>query len=232
MNKALIILVLAIAAVAVVEAKKSYRSEVWSKEQRLAHGIRQELSTAPPPPFVSQTDLPSAFTWCNNNGVNYCTRIRNQHIPQYCGSCWAHGFASSVADRIKIARKAASPDIDLSIQHLLYCGDAGSCYGGDVLGPFQWMQQTQMAYETSNPYLACSSDSSEGLCGNLQYGCNALNTARTCGTFTASGGACVGLSNYPNATLSDSGSISGAAAMQQEIYARGSCFFLLIIFFY
>jgi len=48
--------------------------------------------------------------------------FRNQHIPIYCGSCWAHGAISSLEDRIKIARKAASPDIKLSIQMILNCG--------------------------------------------------------------------------------------------------------------
>jgi len=42
----------------------------------------------------------------------------NQHIPQYCGSCWAHATASSLADRVKIARKCQGDDINLSIQYV------------------------------------------------------------------------------------------------------------------
>ena len=62
---------------------------------------------------------PSNFTWCDKDGVNYCTMSRNQHIPQYCGSCWAHGSVSALGDRIKIARKGKGIDINLSVQHLL-----------------------------------------------------------------------------------------------------------------
>ena len=216
--KVAVAVLVCLAVLALADAKSGrYRNEVWTRAQREAAGIKSQSAIAAPAPLF-EGDLPLAFTWCNNSGVNYCTRTRNQHIPQYCGSCWAHGFASSVGDRIKIARKAASPDIDLSVQHLLYCGDAGSCYGGDVVGPFAWMSTVAMAYETSNPYLACSSDSSEGMCGALAYGCNPLTTAKTCPTF---GQPCVGLTHYPNATLSNYGSISGAAAMQAEIYARG-----------
>jgi cathepsin X len=66
-------------------------------------------------------NLPQAFSWRDLDGVNYLTKNLNQHIPVYCGSCWAHGSVSSLADRIKIMRKAAWPDINLSIQFLLNC---------------------------------------------------------------------------------------------------------------
>lgn len=139
---------------------------------------------------------------------------------QYCGSCWAHGSLSALADRIKIARKAQGIDIQLSVQHLLNCGNAGSCHGGSLDGPYQWIysQPDGISYATSNPYMACSKESEEGNCASGDWTCTPLNVARTCGTF---GQACVGLSHYPNATIADYGHISGPAAMQKEIFARG-----------
>ena len=36
----------------------------------------------------SKDELPASFTWKDIDGVNMVTRMRNQHIPTYCGSCW------------------------------------------------------------------------------------------------------------------------------------------------
>jgi len=170
--------------------------------------------------------LPESFSWCNKDGMNYCTISRNQHIPQYCGSCWAHGAMSALGDRIKIARKGKGPDITPSIQHLLNCGNVGSCYGGTVDGPYQWLHKISkegagVSYETAQPYLACTSDSKEGFCPHVDTTCKPINVARTCGSFSKEGGPCTGLADYPNATISDYGSISGKSSMMKEIYNRG-----------
>ena len=42
-----------------------------------------------PQPNLAAEALPSEFSWQSVNGTNYMTTIRNQHIPVYCGSCWA-----------------------------------------------------------------------------------------------------------------------------------------------
>mmetsp|Transcript_68902 Transcript_68902/g.136600 ORF Transcript_68902/g.136600 Transcript_68902/m.136600 type:complete len:330 (-) Transcript_68902:390-1379(-) len=203
-------------------------NEVWGKaETEAAHIVwRGNSSSISSHEKLTATSLPDAFTWCDKDGVNYCTMSRNQHIPQYCGSCWAHGSVSALGDRIKIARGAKGIDINLAVQHILNCGGVGSCYGGSVDGPYQWLHELSkttgsgIAYETENPYLACSSDSDIGLCKSADWTCSAENVAKTCSTFPPAG-KCVGLKKYPNATISEYGSISGASAMMKEIFNRG-----------
>jgi len=210
----------------VFAAVQRRKSEVWTREQEDAAGIIRNNYELGAQPFESNKtldDYPADFSWCDKDGVSYCTMSRNQHIPQYCGSCWAHGAVSALGDRIKIARKAKGADINLSVQHILNCGEVGSCYGGSVVGAYYWIHSQRhkgISYETSNPYVACSSDSKEGLCPGNDWSCNSMNVARTCSTFPPEG-KCVGLSEYPNATIAEYGSISGASAMMKEIYNRG-----------
>jgi cathepsin X len=79
-----------------------------------------------------------------------------------------------------------------------------------------------ISYETANPYVACSSDSDEGFCKHVDTSCKAVNVARTCGSFSQEGGPCTGLGDFPNATVKEYGSISGAKAMMKEIFNRGT----------
>merc|ERR1740127_388223 len=112
------------------------QSELLSREKAEALGVVWQGNATEHSSHLDLEDpaegYPSDFTWCNKDGVSYCTASLNQHIPQYCGSCWAHGSVSALGDRIKIARKARSPDVQLSVQHILNCGNVGSCHGGTV----------------------------------------------------------------------------------------------------
>ncbi|CAK0817785.1 unnamed protein product, partial [Prorocentrum cordatum] len=117
-------------------ARKSERLEDPSPAQNSSaspsHDLLPRMNA-----YGDATERPLDFDWClTPNGRSYCTAVLNQHIPQYCGSCWAHGATSALADRIKIARGGEGTDILLSVQHVLNCiqGDKasfqGSCWGG------------------------------------------------------------------------------------------------------
>jgi len=65
-------------------------------------------------PLTPVDSLPNVWEWNNISDVSYITNVRNQHVPQYCGSCWAHAATSALSDRIKIARNGAWPDVNIS----------------------------------------------------------------------------------------------------------------------
>ena len=118
-------------------------------------------------------------------------------------SVLAFSTMSALADRIKIARNAVGMDINLSIQYILNCGSgtAGSCYGGYHTGAYQFIKDNGfIPYDTCQPYIACSSDSTQGFCGQVDTSCNAVNTCVTCSGFDEE---CVALNYFPNATIAE-----------------------------
>jgi cathepsin X len=141
------------------------------------------------------------------------------------GSCWAHGALSALADRIKIARKGAGDDVNLAIQHILNCAGnvAGSCHGGSHTGTYEFIKTTgYVPYDTCLQYEACSSESKEGLCKHGNYECSAINTCRTCSTFSEMGGFCSEIDVFPNATVAEYGVVpNDPNKLMAEIYRRG-----------
>ena len=81
---------------------------------------------------IKKEDLPAVVDWRNMNGVNYLSWNKNQHIPQYCGSCWAQGSTSAIADRFNILQNAlGSSPVGLDAQVVVNCQAGGSCDGGN-----------------------------------------------------------------------------------------------------
>jgi cathepsin X len=184
-----------------------------------------------PHTYLAMHQLPTKFTWGEvkgeqfggNQGASGLTTILNQHIPQYCGSCWAHATLSALGDRIKIKRRGRGADINLAVQHVLNCGgDAGSCHGGNPLSVYEWIKNNgHISFASSNPYLACSTESTAGWCEHVNTTCKPMNIARTCSGFDESGGSCSALTHYPNATVAEYGVVMGEQKIMAEVIERG-----------
>jgi len=170
-------------------------------------GEKKELIHTPLEPVDS---LPDNFIWNNVDNVNYLTNIRNQHIPSYCGSCWAHAATSVASDRIKIARKAAWPDINIAPQILISCElpDQG-CHGGDMLTAFDWMTSNEITDETCAIYRARGHDNGQNCTQQL-----------ICDNCSPSTG-CFAQDDYKIYKADQYGQVKGEENMMQELFQRG-----------
>jgi len=75
-----------------------------------------------PRPWETNDEVPAAIDWRNKDGKNYLTWNKNQHIPEYCGSCWAEGTTSSLADRFQILTGLSqSSPVGLNAQVVVNC---------------------------------------------------------------------------------------------------------------
>ena len=82
-------------------------SELLSHEVQESTGIVWCRNHSHSHELLLSVALPAEFTWCNKDDVNCCTESRNQQIPQYSGSCWAHGSVSALTDHFCARRNAA-----------------------------------------------------------------------------------------------------------------------------
>jgi len=160
-------------------------------------------------PLQPVADLPEQHIWNDVDGVNYLTNIRNQHIPQYCGSCWAHAATSALSDRIKIGRKAAWPDINIAPQVLISCSGDDGCHGGDAYNAFEWMKSNEITDETCSIYRARGHDNG--------VDCAPITVCENC----MPGAPCFAQDNYKVYNTDEFGSVTGEQNMMQEIYQRG-----------
>jgi len=194
-----------------VRPRKSSRFATIITSQNELKTYKEKIKS--PVPYnesVRESDLPESFSWGNVDGINYLSEIRNQHVPVYCGSCWAHAATSSLTDRYTIQSGAVWPGPRmLSVQNVIDCGDAGSCHGGWDSGVYEYAEEYGIPPETCNPYLAVDQE------------CSRYHQCFTCWPGSTPDSNCDEIDNYKRLFVEEHGRVSGRKDMKAEIYARG-----------
>jgi cathepsin X len=180
--------------------------EAYNKQELVLQDpvrIGERVLSKRPHEYLRQEDLPESLDY---RDTGLLTMDLNQHIPVYCGSCWAHSAFSSIADRIKIQTKGKKRDIIPSIQALINCGDAGTCNGGDSNAANAWVARNGIPDLTCQQYQAKNMECSPiNMCMNCDYGTNY----------------CYEINDYPLITVDEYGTAKGDFQIMAEIYARG-----------
>jgi cathepsin X len=188
-------------------AKRTYNHG----HQYVPYEERAQVVKSPlPHTYLKPGSLPTSYDIRDLNGKSLATDNRNQHIPQYCGSCWAHAATSALSDRINILRGGASPFTHLAPQVLVNCvtgNHSHGCYGGDTSAAYQYMFDHGIPDESCQNYEA-KGDGKE---------CTPMNICRNCNPSKG----CWAVENPPLTFVEEHGQVYGAEHMMAELVARG-----------
>jgi len=110
---------------------------------------------------VDEAELPDNWDWRDMNGTNFLSWNKNQHIPVYCGSCWAQGSTSALADRFNIMLGDKNPTpVALDAQVIVNCRAGGSCQGGNPGGVYAFAYSEGIPDSSCEQYVAHNLDKS------------------------------------------------------------------------
>lgn len=180
----------------------------------------EKVKTPLPQDTIADEAVPDAFFWGDQNGVNCLSWSKNQHIPEYCGSCWAEGTTSSLADRFNIMDKCMVQH-GITAQAVINCNEGGSCNGGDPSGVYDWAYNHGLEPASCMNYEAKNHDEARDV-----EGCKALYVCRDCVPPPPKEGEsglenCRAITDYQRYYASEFGSVRGEMNMKKEIMARG-----------
>jgi cathepsin X len=121
------------------------------------------------------TSLPATVDWraggTMGDGKNYLSWNKNQHIPQYCGSCWSQGTTSAIADRFNIYNYAENwTPIGIDAQQVINAQAGGSCNGGNPTQVYKYAHDMGLVHSSCEQYVAY----------NLQTAYSAIDECRDC----------------------------------------------------
>jgi len=163
--------------------------------------------------------LPDQFHWGNASGVDYLSPVRNQHIPTYCGSCWAFATTSAIADRWHIWQSDTPfTPVVLSTQHVLSCGNippsqVGTCEGGDDAAVYTFAEQHGIPHESCSNYMATDTtcESHSPITNTNKPACYTCDEKQNCWS----------INTYRKLFVRKITRLEGADTMRREIYKNG-----------
>jgi cathepsin X len=130
-----------------------------------------EVITSPlPEEYLRTESLPVAWDWRSVKvaydapPAQFTTRVRNQFLPLWCGSCWAHAAAAVLGSRWRIH---LGNMVDVSVQYFVNCVDGTEadpnhptrgCNGGSSYEAFGHAHKFGAVDSSCLPYTAVTNN--------------------------------------------------------------------------